>query len=171
MSITILDGIVIAIVLFSSFLAMIRGFSREVLSLISWGIAAVATLFLFKHVLPFIEQYISNKMIALIATLIIIFIIFLIITSIIAMKIADLIIDSRIGMVDRTIGFIFGALRGVLIMAISILLVNALVEPEKQSDWLKNAKTKPMLDSLGQKVWEILPKDLDQALEKAEKFL
>lgn len=170
MSITILDGIVIAIVLFSSFLAMLRGFSREVLSLISWGIAAISTLFLFKPVLPFVEQYLSNKMIALIATLVIIFVIVLIITSIIAMKISDLIIDSRIGMLDRTFGFVFGAFRGLLIMAISALLVNALVDPGKQSDWLKNATTKPMLDSLGQKVWKILPKDLDQALEKIENF-
>ncbi|WP_375672760.1 CvpA family protein, partial [Bartonella sp. AA16SXTY] len=96
MIITVLDGIVVAVILFSAFLAMLRGFSREVLSLISWAIAAVVTLFLFKPVVPFYEQYISNKMVALITTLIVIFIIVLIITSIITMKISDFIIDSRI---------------------------------------------------------------------------
>ncbi|WP_455482396.1 CvpA family protein [Bartonella sp. B35(2025)] len=170
MIITVLDGIVLAIILFSALLAMLRGFSREVLSLISWAIAAVATLFLFKPVLPFFEQYLSNKMIALIATLVTIFIIILIITSIITMKLSDLIIDSQIGILDRTIGFIFGALRGLFIMVIGVLLINALIKPEQQSNWLKNAKTKPILDSLGQKVLEILPKNLDSALEKAEKI-
>ncbi|WP_208433871.1 CvpA family protein [Bartonella taylorii] len=170
MIITVLDGIVVAVILFSAFLAMLRGFSREVLSLASWAIAAVATLFLFKPVLPFFEQYLSNKMIALITTLVTIFIIVLIITSIITMKISDFIIDSRIGILDRTIGFVFGALRGLFIMVIGMLLINALIKPEHQAHWLKNATTKPILDSLGQKVWEILPKDLDIVLEKAEKI-
>ncbi|WP_019220476.1 CvpA family protein [Bartonella senegalensis] len=170
MIITVLDGIVVAVILFSAFLAMLRGFSREILSLISWAIAAVVTLFLFKPVLPFFEKYISNKMVALITTLIVIFIIVLIITSIITMKISDFIIDSRIGIFDRTIGFIFGALRGLLIMVIGMLLINALVKPEQQPDWLKDAKTRPIIDSLGQKVWDILPKNLDTVLEKAEQF-
>ncbi|WP_375617651.1 MULTISPECIES: CvpA family protein [unclassified Bartonella] len=168
MIITILDGIVVVIILLSAFLAMLRGFSREVLSLISWAVAAVTTLFLFKPVLPFFEQYLSNKMIALITTLVTIFIIVLIITSIITMKISDFIIDSRIGILDRTIGFIFGALRGLLIMVIGMLLINALIKPELQANWLKNAKTRPILDSLGQKVWEILPKDIGSVLEKTE---
>ncbi|MET3589452.1 membrane protein required for colicin V production [Bartonella silvatica] len=170
MIITTLDGIVIAVILLSSFLAMIRGFSREVLSLISWAIAAVATLFLFKPVLPFFEHYLSNKMIALITTLVTIFVIILIITSIITMKISDFIIDSRIGIIDRMVGFIFGALRGLLIVVIGILLLNALIKPEHQAYWLKNAVTRPFLDSLGQKVWEILPKNLDTVLEKTESF-
>ncbi|WP_156850425.1 CvpA family protein [Bartonella refiksaydamii] len=170
MVITVLDGIVVAVILLSAFLAMLRGFSREVLSLVSWAIAAVATLFLFKPVLPFFEQYLSNKMIALITTLVTIFIIILIITSIITMKISDFIIDSRIGILDRTIGFVFGALRGLFIMVIGMLLINALIKPENQTHWLKSATTKPILDSLGQKVWEMLPKDLDIVLEKAENF-
>ncbi|WP_455479770.1 CvpA family protein [Bartonella sp. B23] len=171
MIITVLDGIVVAVILLSAFLAMLRGFSRELLSLVSWVIAAVATLFLFKPFLPFFEQYLSNKMIALITTLVTIFVVILIITSIIAMKISDFIIDSRIGIIDRTIGFVFGALRGLFIMVIGMLLISALIKPEHQANWLTNATTKPVLDSLGQKVLEILPKDFDTILEKVEKIL
>ncbi|MBX4336051.1 CvpA family protein [Bartonella raoultii] len=170
MIITVLDGIVIIIILLSAFLSMLRGFSREILSLFSWAIAAIATLFLFKPILPFFEQYLSNKMIALITTLVTIFIIILIIASIVTMKIADFILDSRIGIFDRTIGFVFGAFRGLFIMVIGMLLLNALIRPEQQENWLKNATTKPILDSLGQKVWAILPKNLDNVLEKTEKF-
>ena len=42
MPITIFDGIVIGVVLFSAVLAMVRGFSREVLSIASWGGSAAA---------------------------------------------------------------------------------------------------------------------------------
>ncbi|WP_336276278.1 CvpA family protein [Bartonella sp. CB178] len=170
MIITILDGVVVVIVLLSALLAMLRGFSREVLSLVSWVIAAIATLFFFKPVLPFSEQYISNKMIALIVTLTTLFVIILIITSIITMRISDYIIDSRIGILDRSIGFIFGALRGLLIVVIGMLLLDALIKPEQQSDWLKNAKTRPTLDLLGTKVLNVLPKNFDYVFEKAEQF-
>ena len=42
MSITLLDGILVVIMLISAILVMIRGFSREVLSIVSWIAAAVA---------------------------------------------------------------------------------------------------------------------------------
>lgn len=171
MFMTALDGLVIVVILFSAFLAMVRGFSREVLSLASWVIAAVAAVFLYKNILPLVESYLSNKTIALIASLAIIFIIVFIIVSIITMKIADVIIDSRIGALDRTMGFIFGLVRGLFIMVIAMLLVNQLIKPEDQAPWLREAKTKPMLDSLSTKIWEMLPKDPDWIFDKASSVL
>ncbi len=44
-----------------------------------------------------------------------VFLIALIVISFITMKIADFIIDSRIGALDRTLGFLFGAARGILL--------------------------------------------------------
>ena len=146
---------------------MVRGFSREFLSLASWVIAAIAAIFLYKPTLPLVETYLTNKTIALIASMGIVFIITFIIVSIITMKIADLIIDSRIGALDRTLGFVFGVVRGLFIMVIATLLVNQLIRPEDQSPWLKDAKTKPMLDSLSVQVWDLLPKDPDWIFDKA----
>ncbi|WP_297322256.1 CvpA family protein [uncultured Bartonella sp.] len=171
MFLTALDGLVIVVILFSAFLAMVRGFSREVLSLASWIIAALAAIFLYKNILPFVETYLSNKTVALIASLAIIFIVVFIIVSVITMKIADVIIDSRIGALDRTIGFVFGVVRGLFIMVIAMLLINQLIKPDEQAPWLKDAKSKPMLDSLSTKIWDLLPKDPDWIFDKASSFL
>ena len=46
MPITIFDGIVIGVVLFSAVLAMVRGFSREVLSIASWAGSVAAAYYL-----------------------------------------------------------------------------------------------------------------------------
>ena len=46
--ITLFDGILIGLMLVSGLLAMIRGFSREVLSVASWGVAALAALYFYK---------------------------------------------------------------------------------------------------------------------------
>ncbi|TIW59772.1 MAG: CvpA family protein, partial [Mesorhizobium sp.] len=55
MPITLLDGILVGFTLVSAMLAMVRGFSREVLSIVSWVAAAVAAFFFYKPVLPYVQ--------------------------------------------------------------------------------------------------------------------
>ena len=52
MPITLLDIGLIAVMLISGLLAMIRGFMREVLSIVAWVLAAVATLYAYGKLLP-----------------------------------------------------------------------------------------------------------------------
>lgn len=158
MPITLLDVILIGITLFSAILAMVRGFSREVLSVASWAGAAAAAYFLYPSVVPLVQPYISGEDIAKIAAAGIVFLITLIVLSIITMKIADFIIDSRIGPLDRTLGFLFGAARGVLLVVVGMLFFNWLVAAN-QPDWIANAKSKPILDSLGKELLAYLPED------------
>ncbi|SUA61009.1 colicin V production protein [Brucella anthropi] len=61
MPITMLDGILLGITLVSAVLAMVRGFSREVLSLVSWAAAAAAAYLFYQPVLPFVQPYINNE--------------------------------------------------------------------------------------------------------------
>ena len=68
MPITILDGIVLGVALFSAILAMVRGFSREVLSVASWVGAAAAAYFLYPHLLPYASQYTTSGTVAMIGS-------------------------------------------------------------------------------------------------------
>ena len=163
MPITLLDGILIGVTLVSAILAMVRGFSREVLSVASWAAAALAAYFFYKPVVPYLQPYISNETILNIAAAGSVFLVTLIVVSIITMKIADFIIDSRIGALDRTLGFIFGAARGVLLVVVAMLFFNWLVATDQPS-WVTNAKSKPMLDSLGQQLVDMLPEDPETAI-------
>lgn len=160
MPITILDGILIAITLFSAVLAMVRGFSREVLSVASWIAAALAALFLHQLLLPYISNYIKNDTIALIVAALIIFLVALIVVSYITMRISDFIIDSRIGALDRTLGFVFGSARGILIVVVGMLFFGWLVQPKDQPVWISTAKSKPVLDNLGEQLVNSIPEDL-----------
>lgn len=163
MPITLLDGILIGVTLVSAILAMVRGFSREVLSVASWAAAAFAAYFFYKPVIPYLQPYISNETILNIAAAGSVFLVTLIVVSIITMKIADFIIDSRIGALDRTLGFIFGAARGVLLVVVAMLFFNWLVATDQPS-WITNAKSKPMLDLLGQQLVDMLPEDPETAI-------
>ena len=166
MPITGFDGIVLAIALFSAVLAMVRGFSREVLSLVSWFGSAYAAYKLYPYGLPYAKNFIADEKFAIIASAAAIFLIALIVISFITMRIADMIIDSRIGALDRTLGFIFGAARGILIVVVAVQFFNEWVPPEKHPAWIAGSKSKPFLDDLGEKLKNALPEDVAALLRK-----
>ncbi|MBD8553078.1 CvpA family protein [Rhizobium sp. CFBP 8762] len=164
MPITILDGIILGVALFSAVLAMVRGFSREVLSVASWIGAAVAAYYLHPLLLPYARQYTTSETVAMAGSAGVIFIIALIVISFITMRIADFIIDSRIGALDRTLGFVFGAARGILLVVVAMLFFNWLVTPQQQPIWITQAKSKPLLDNLGARLIALLPENVDATI-------
>lgn len=164
MPVTVLDLIVLAVVLISAVLAMVRGFVREVLSVASWVAAAAAAYFFYKPVVPYVQPYLEQKTVAVIVSAAAIFFIALIIASYITMKISDFVIDSRVGAIDRALGFIFGAVRGVLLVVIALLFFDWLVP--KPPAWVAGARTKPFLTDIGQRLMAALPEDAEAAILK-----
>mgnify|MGYP000400595198 CR=1 FL=1 len=159
MPVTLLDVIVVVVVLISAVLAMVRGFVREVLSVASWVIAAVAAYYFYPQVLPLVQPYFDSKTVASIVAAAAIFFVALIVASYITMKISDFVIDSRVGAVDRALGFIFGLVRGVLIMIVALWFFNFLVkEPQP---WIANARTMPLLVSGGDWLISLLPANFE----------
>jgi membrane protein required for colicin V production len=164
MSVTLLDGLVLVVILISAFLAMLRGFVREVLSIASWVAAAAAAYFFYDDLLPLVRQYVSNEYVSLGIAIGGIFFLTLIIVSIITMKISDFVIDSKIGILDRTLGFVFGAARGLLLIVVAMLFFNFLVPPVQQPAWVAQARSKPMLDNLGTQLVAALPDAPDRSI-------
>lgn len=159
MPFTLLDGILLFVVLISAVLAMIRGFTREVFSIGSWIAAAAVAYFFWDDVLPYVQGYVDDKNLALGITIAGIFFITLLIVSIITMRISDFVLDSRAGPLDRTLGFVFGAARGLVLVIIAVLFLNFFIAPERQPEWIAMAKSKPWLDSLGNDLMNRLPED------------
>lgn len=164
MPITIFDGIVIGVTLFSAVLAMIRGFSREILSIASWVGALTAAYYLYPFVLPYAQSHTGDQRIAIAASAGGIFLIALIVISVITSRIADFIIDSRVGALDRTLGFLFGAARGILLLVVAVAFWNWLFDANQRPEWVNNAKSKPFLDALVVKLEAVLPKDIEPQL-------
>jgi membrane protein required for colicin V production len=163
MPITLLDGIVIGFTLVSALLAMVRGFSREILSIASWVAAAAAAYYFHPILLPYVTPYVDHPMVSLAIAAGIIFFIALIVVTVITMKIADFIIDSKVGALDRTLGFIYGAGRGLLVLAVALLFFNWLVGTNPPA-WVTEAKSRPMLESIGAWLQGILPDDPENSI-------
>jgi membrane protein required for colicin V production len=162
--ITVLDGIVLVVVLVSALLAMYRGLIREVFSIASWAAAAGAAYYFHKPLLPYAKQYINNDYVALGVVVGGVFLITLIVVSYITMKMSDFVLDSAFGALDRSAGFLFGAARGVLLLVVAMLFFNWFVPSAQQPKWVSGAKSKPVLDYLGQQLVAALPENAEEQI-------
>jgi membrane protein required for colicin V production len=166
MPITLLDILLLVVMLISGLLAMIRGFMREILSIAAWGIAALVTLYSYAKLLPTAKQYFNSDMVATAVTVGGVFLLTLLIVSIITVRISDMVLDSRVGALDRTLGFLFGLGRGLIIVVVAFLFFAWLVPTKAQPSWVQNAKSRVVLQSTGQWLMSMLPDDPESTILK-----
>ncbi len=166
MPITLLDIVLLVVMLVSGLLAMIRGFMREVLSIASWAAAALVTLYAYPRLLPQAKQYFTSDLIATGAVIGGVFLGTLIIVSIFTIKISDMVLDSRVGALDRTLGFLFGLARGLVIVVVAFLFFAWLVPEKSQPTWVRDAKSKVVLKGTGDWLISMLPDDPESTILK-----
>jgi membrane protein required for colicin V production len=163
-----LDGFVFAVMLISGMLAMVRGFMREVLSIAGWGAAAAAAFYGYSKLLPAAKGYFNNDYVAIGVTTVGSFLVTLIIVSIITVRISDKILDSRIGALDRTLGFLFGLARGLLIVVVAFAFFDWLVPAKTQPNWVTDAKSLVVLKNLRDDIISMSP-DIEALYSKYKK--
>jgi membrane protein required for colicin V production len=166
MPITLLDILLLVVMLISGLLAMIRGFMREILSIGAWGVAALSPLYAYARLLPTAKTYFNNDMVATAVTVVGVFLLTLLIVSIITIRISDMILDSRVGALDRTLGFLFGLGRGLIIVVVAFLFFAWLVPDRSQPEWVRGAKSKVVLQSTGQWLMSMLLDDPESTILK-----
>jgi len=154
-----LDLAVLGIILVSAFLSMLRGFSREVLAIASWAAAAAAAYYFYPVVVPYLTPYIHKELIAVAVSAAVVFFVTLIVVSLFTVRLSDAILDSKIGALDRSLGFAFGVARGFLLAVVAFAIFNWLVAERQQPQWVKTAKTRPILTETADKIVAMLPED------------
>jgi membrane protein required for colicin V production len=162
----VLDLVLLGVMLVSGLLALVRGFMREILSIAAWGAAALVTLYSYAKLLPTAKAYFNSDTIATIAVVAGTFIGTLIIVSVITVRISDMILDSRIGALDRTLGFLFGLARGLLIVVVAYEFFIWLVPEKQRPDWVQQAKSRAVLDASGEWLKGLLPDDPENTILK-----
>jgi membrane protein required for colicin V production len=170
MPVTLLDIMVIGIMLISALLAMIRGFLREILSITAWVIAALATAFAYFKVLPSAKSYFNNDIVAYVVVLGGTFLGTLLIVSVITVRFSDMVLDSRVGALDRTMGFLFGLARGLIIAVVAFLFFAWWAPERSWPGWVRDAKSLEGLKYVGEELKSVLPDDLDATISNFKMF-
>jgi|TARA_R100000322_G_scaffold168566_2_gene138613 membrane protein required for colicin V production len=157
---TLFDLIVIGVLLVSSVLALLRGFTSEVLSIIAWVVGALAALWLFPYLTPVLGDVISPPWLAAVIAAVGIFVVAYAVCAALTSRWTGGLMDlhERAELLDRTLGFIFGLARGLLIVTIAYLFFAWLVpDPDDQPDWIRNAKTRPTIENTAALLFSLAP--------------
>lgn len=159
---------VIVVLLLSALLAFARGFVREVLSIAGWVGAAVVTLQLFPMARPFLREYITMELLADVLTGVGIFIGTLIVFSVVSHFIAKAVSGSALSAVDRSLGFLFGLLRGGVVLALGyLLLVWLMPNPTEHPDIVQEARTRPMIERGADMLRSLVPSEMMAQADQA----
>jgi membrane protein required for colicin V production len=140
-----ISPVVVAIIVLSAGLAWMRGFVRELLSIGGWIAAGVATLFGLPLARPLANEKIPDPLFADIAAGVVIFVVTLIVCSIIGHFISKRVQGSMLGPVDRSLGLMFGLVRGALVVSALALGIDYFWPPPTlPPPEVANAMTLPM---------------------------
>ena len=159
---TLLDAGVAGIILISALLAYARGFVHESLAILGWVGAAIVAYLFTPQVVPLVKEipYLGPILhdsceLAIIVSFCVVFAISLVVVSIFSPLMASAVKHSFLGGVDQGLGFVFGALRGVLLVAVALLVYDRVVV----------ASTLPLIDdSRTARVFAAIEDDLATAM-------
>lgn len=155
---TTLDYVYVGVVLASTVWATFRGGVYETIATLSWVVAAVAARFaspwldkILQHWFDLTESTVGT----LVASYFIIFFAVLIIVGFVNQKLRDKIQDSIMNVTDKTLGVIFGIIRGIVVMG--IFYWGALwyySDMPFLPKWVAQARTRPIMQITASKLDE-----------------
>ncbi len=143
--INVTDVMVALVILISGLLAFFRGFVHELLAVISWIGAGLATLYGFPYLRPQVRDLITVPLIADMTAGVAIFLIVLIVLSILTRVVSRRIRTSALGPLDRSLGLVFGFLRGAVLVCVAWLVFAWLLPREDHPEWVTEAKVLPLV--------------------------
>ena len=162
---TIVDAVVAAVILISAILAYSRGFVREGLSIAGWIAAAiVAYLFAPRAVplikeIPILKDFIADSCeLSVIAAFAGVLALALVVVSIFTPLFSSAIQRSALGGVDQALGFVFGVLRGLLLVAIALVVYDRVIITESVPK-VDNSRTAKIFARTSGKIDEQIPED------------
>ncbi len=140
---TWVDGAAISVLILSAAFSMVRGFVREMLGVAAWLGAAWAALSGYQSVQPYVASVISMKSLIVPLSAGVVFIGVLIILSIISAWVGGLVRDSALSALDRSLGVVFGLVRGAVILSLAYIGLSMFVAQPEWPAPVVNARLLP----------------------------
>lgn len=156
----------------SGIFAFRRGLVREITSLGTWILSALFSFAFYPVAKPFFHKHIENAMLADAATALGLFSLAIIVLVPLGDYLGTLVKGPRLGAIDRSLGFVFGLVRGFLIICLAFLgLVFVWPEekPEQQPEWLAKSRVKPALAYGVKIIQSLVPEDASAMIAREAK--
>lgn len=162
---TLVDAVVAIIIIVSSILAYSRGFMREALAIGGWVAAAILAYIFAPQVEPLIKEIpVLNDFLAdscelsIITAFAAVFALALVVVSIFTPLFANVVKHSALGGIDQGLGFLFGVLRGVILIAVAFVVYDRVVT-EDSVPMVDDSRSAMIFDRLQVTIEEQIPED------------
>ena len=152
------DCAILAVIVLSAVISLFRGFMREALSLIGWIAAVWIGLTFSRFLAPSLSGLISVPSLRLAAAFMLLFVATLLFAAVVNYLVAKLVQKTGLGGSDRMLGVAFGAARGVVIVAVLVLLAELTTVP--QDPWWRDSVLLKHFEVLAAGIRDVLPTDL-----------
>lgn len=176
----VFDAAVAGTLLVSGIFAFRRGLVREVMALGTWVLASLFAFAIYPSARPFFNEHIKNAMLADASTAIALFCLAIVILVPLGDYLSGLVSSPTLSSINRSLGFVFGIIRGFLIACL-VYLGLTFIWPEKEPDewmeneknkqpvWLEEARTKPALIYGVEIIQALVPEDTEESAKNALK--
>lgn len=163
MTFTWADYAIIAIIALSVLVSLVRGFMREAISIVTWIVAFWVSFSFAQTLAALLVDYIHTSSLRMITSFAFLFIATLLLGSFVNFLVNQFVDKTGLSGTDRILGIGFGFARGVLVVALMLMLAG--LTPMPENDWWKNSTLIPQFTPLEDWLHEFLPKSVEQKLD------
>jgi len=157
------DYSILAIIGVSVLISLWRGFTKEALSLAGWVVAAWVALTFSDNLQLLLEPHISAPSIRLVVAFAILFVATLFLAGLVNYLAGQLIRKTGLSGTDRMIGVLFGVARGVLVVAVLVLVAG--MTPMPQDPWWRDSQLLHYFQDIAIWIRQFLPDDIAQKIQ------
>ena len=160
LSLTAVDALVIGIVLISAGFAMLRGLIHETFAILEWVAGGYVALRFTPVFQPLLNGAVRPAWLEWLLVFIGTFLLVFIPLSIMSYRLSQMVKQSEIGPVDRVLGLVFGAARGLVIVGLAYIAFTALVPLKNHPASLTQARSYPLIRSTSEILRELAPRGI-----------
>lgn len=142
-----LDYIFLAILLLSAVIGLVRGFLREICSLVAWILAVWLSWKLAPSLAPKLGGVLKDPVYGIWAARAIVFVAVLVVGAIVGAIVNYFVRLSIFSGLDRLLGFLLGLLRGFVVVGLVVILAQTLRLDDEA--WWKKARLAPYFEPVG----------------------
>jgi membrane protein required for colicin V production len=152
---TAIDFVLLAIIVVSGMISLIRGFIKEALSLVTWVAAIWIAIMFHEQAAPYLAEHVPDQTLRNIAAFAVLFVGVVLIGGVISLVIGMLVASSGLTGTDRALGIAFGLARGVVIGAVVVMLAGS-TEVTRSQPW-EDSQLRPYLQPVADWLERYMP--------------
>lgn len=163
------DLAILAVLLLSIVVSLVRGFIKEVFSILVWAVAIFAAFQVAGPLAEALEPMIELPSARVILAFAAVFVLVLVVGGLIGFLVGKMIEKTGLSPTDRLFGAVFGLARGLAIVVLAVMLMR--VTPFAADPWWRESRLMPSFEVMAERARAWLPESIGKLLDPETKPL